>query len=174
MSITPDFIVGDFDSVSKELLEQYSHIPQEKHSPNKNELDLELAINVVKVKGAKEFLLLGALGDRIDQSLAAILIATRLKKEGFICSLHSGKQDIYPIIAEEELKLSIPLTTTFSLLSMEQTSRLSVTNAKYPLNNFPLEFGVGLGVSNYVTTSPLIIKVSYGSVICVLEREISV
>ena len=173
LDIVPDVIVGDFDSVSKETLEHYPNIAREKYFSEKNNLDLEIAIDLAKEKGVKELILVGALGDRLDQSLAAIFIAARLKSEGIAVSLHSAKQDVYLIIAQEEMKLDIPLATTFSLLSLEKASKVTILNAKYPLNNFPLSFGVGLGVSNKVTSSPLIVQVSYGLVVCVLERELS-
>ncbi len=172
LGVIPDVIVGDFDSVSKEVLENYSNVAREKHFPEKDHLDLELAIDLAKKKGAKELILFGVLGSRLDQSLAAIFIAARLKGEGFLASLHSARQDVYPVNARARMKLKVPLAIKFSLLSLKKTSNVSVFNAKYPLNNFSLDFGIGLGVSNEVTSSPLIVQVNHGLVLCVLEREL--
>ena len=171
LEVIPDVLVGDFDSISKEALEHYPTIAREKYSSEKNDLDLELAIDLAIAKGAKKLILLGALGSRLDQSLAAIFIAARLKSEGLSVSLHSEKQDVYPLAAKEEIKLDVPLATTFSLLSLERTSKVSIFNAKYPLDNHLLDFGFGLGVSNEVTSLPLIVQVNHGLVLCVLERE---
>ncbi len=170
LGVVPNVLVGDFDSVSKEVLKRYPSLPREKHLPEKGKLDLELAIDTAKKQGAKKLTLVGALGNRLDQSLAAIFISARIKSEGLAVSLHSDKQDVYPISAGEVIELDAPLATTFSLLSLKETSKVSVLNAKYPLENFSLAFGLGLGVSNEITFLPLIVKVSYGLVVCVVEK----
>ena len=48
LGLVPDYIVGDFDSVSNEIREefrQYPFIVWEQHKPEKNETDTELARN---------------------------------------------------------------------------------------------------------------------------------
>ena len=48
LGLVPDYIVGDFDSVSNEIREdfhQYPNIVWEQHKPEKNETDTELARN---------------------------------------------------------------------------------------------------------------------------------
>ena len=173
LGVMPDMIVGDFDSLPREVLEDYPNVYREKYFFEKDKLDLEIAIDIAKEKGAKKLTLAGVLGNRLDQSLAAIFISARMKSEGFMISLHSSQQDVYPIIAGEEMEFDASLATTFSLLSLEKVSKVSVLNAKYPLENFPLSFGFGLGVSNEVTSLPLLVKVSTGLVVLVLERIFS-
>jgi thiamine pyrophosphokinase len=168
LDIKPDVIVGDFDSVSPEILEQFPEVPKKSYSRHKDLLDLEIALGVALERGATHIAILGAVGGRFDQSLATLFIATRFRREGVIISLH-GQQDIYLLLAPESERYMVPEGQCFSLLSLSNKSVITLTNAAYPLNEFALEYGVGLGVSNEVKTSPLTVNVHEGLIVLVLE-----
>ncbi len=168
LGLTPAAIVGDFDSVHPEVLVQFPDVPKKSYSRHKDLLDLEIALGVVLEKGATSIHILGAIGGRFDQSLAALFIAARFKREGIDISLH-GQQDIYFLRGPESQRYALPVGQGFSLLSLVDSSLVSLSNAAYPLNEFVLEYGVGLGVSNEVKTSPLTVSVHEGLVVVVLE-----
>jgi thiamine pyrophosphokinase len=46
LEVKPDVIVGDFDSVSPEILEQFPDVPKKRYSRHKDLLDLEIALGV--------------------------------------------------------------------------------------------------------------------------------
>jgi thiamine pyrophosphokinase len=171
LGLQPDLIVGDFDSVDKTVLKAFAEVPRETFPADKDWLDLELAIQAAIKRGAKSLRLMGVLGKRLDQTLAALLIAARLKQEGFEVSLHGAKQDIFLLSGLEDLQLDLPLQQLFSLLSLSPVSRLSLENAHYPLHNFELGFGLGLGVSNRVIASPLKLSLSSGLLALIIERS---
>jgi thiamine pyrophosphokinase len=168
LNVKPNVIVGDFDSVDNKILQQFPDVPKENYSRHKDLLDLEIALAVVLGRGATSIHILGSLGSRLDQSLAALFIAARFKREGIAISLH-GQQDIYFLLGLENLRLSLPVSQRFSLLSLDEVAVVSLQNAVYPLHEFALEFGVGLGVSNEVKASPLTVSVHEGLVVLVLE-----
>ena len=170
LGLSPDLIVGDFDSVSDEDLAQYPDVPQEKHPAYKNELDLELALHHVLVRGATKILLVGTLGGRLDQSLAAVFIAAKHAAKAQL-SLHSGFEDLYILLGPTALKLEPQLKQRFSLLSLCQSSILSVTGARYDLSEKHLDFGVGLGVSNETLGRELSVTVHEGLVAFILEHN---
>lgn len=67
--IVPDYIVGDFDSVSREIVDYYrvqKNVPVRAHNPVKDASDTELAIRLAMTVGSKELLILGATGGRLD------------------------------------------------------------------------------------------------------------
>lgn len=170
LALVPDVIVGDFDSVEASLLADYPDIPREQHPPEKDWLDLELAIHLVlnRVPDVQMITIVGGFGSRLDQSLAALLIATRYAKQGVHIQFHSGLQQGYVMTAGEVLELPLAVGQTFSLLSLE-LAVVSVSNVKYPLNKARLEVGVGLGVSNVVTQLPLQVSVDEGLVTLLVE-----
>ena len=73
--LKPDVIVGDFDSAEASVLEKYRQMPGiewRKFQPKKDDTDTEIAVLTALEQGAEELHILGALGSRIDHSLANI------------------------------------------------------------------------------------------------------
>src|SRR3989344_5885392 len=77
MGIEPHLIVGDFDSCSEELLKHYPSIPKISLPQEKDETDLEVAMNHEFKQGAEEITLFAAWGKRIDHSLTNALFLSR-------------------------------------------------------------------------------------------------
>lgn len=170
LGLMPDAIVGDFDSVSAAELERYPNLPSFEHPIDKDQLDLELAIEMALARGAEELVVLGAFGSRLDQSLASLLICARLSRTGIEVSLHDGNRDAYVAAAGQSLSLSLPDGTVFSLLALEE-SRCSVSGADYVLEAAHLPFGVGLGLANRAAGGPEL-QVHEGLVALIVERSL--
>lgn len=168
LGVTPGLIVGDFDSATPRDLEPYGNVPREAHPAHKDRLDLELALGVAEGRGAADFLIVGALGGRLDQSLAALLIASRLHEQ-YPVLLHSGHSAAYPLQTGDRLTLGLPADTTFSVLSLAAVSVISLGGASYPLHRAELPFGVGLGVSNQTTAEPLTATLHEGAALLLVS-----
>lgn len=172
LGVSPDLIVGDFDSASFADLVAYPEVPRKHHPVRKDQLDLELALTEATTGGANELLVVGALGGRLDQTLAALLIATRYRETHKV-TLHSGHTAAYPLksddaAADDVLVLELPPGQVFSVLSLTPMATVSLEGANYPLVRAELPFGVGLGVSNVVASSPLSVTLHRGSALVVL------
>ena len=170
LGLTPDAIVGDFDSVSAAELERYPGLPSFEHPVDKDQLDLELAIEMALLRGAEELVVVGAFGSRLDQSLASLLICARLSRTGIGVSLHDGNRDAYVISTGQSLSLSLPDGTVFSLLALED-SHCSVKGADYQLMDAHLPFGVGVGLANRAAGGPEL-QVHEGLVALIVERSL--
>ena len=75
--VLPTHIVGDFDSVTPEVIAYYkenSHIPIREFNPVKDATDTEIAVRLAAELGVKELWLLGATGTRLDHVKANIQI----------------------------------------------------------------------------------------------------
>lgn len=153
LGVRPDVIVGDFDSVTDDVLAAYRDIAQVRHPPEKDWLDLELALHHLQDKGLTHIVIVGGFGSRLDQSLAALLIAARQVQQGLQVRFHSGERQAFVVAEGQQLSLPVAEGRTFSVLSLLNEARVSVSGAKYPLAEAVLEFGVGLGVSNIVTST---------------------
>ena len=79
LGITPHAIVGDIDSADPTVLADFARqgVDIERHPPAKDQTDLELALERAIRDGAGEILLLGALGGRLDQTLANLHIVAQ-------------------------------------------------------------------------------------------------
>jgi thiamine pyrophosphokinase len=168
LHLKPNLIVGDFDSASETDLSAFKDIPKKGFSTDKDWLDLEIALDEVLKLEPSKISVLGATGGRIDQTLAAILIASAHTARNI--SLHSGKQSIFFMQDEASMTLELAPNTLFSLLSLKDDAVMSVKNARYELEQFRLAYGVGLGVSNRVSQSPLQLDLSNGLIAIIVEH----
>ena len=100
LDVALDLIVGDFDSATTADLASYLEVPQKHHPVRKNQLDLELALTEATVRGATDLLVVGALGGRLDQTLAALLIAARYRETCKV-TLHSGHTAAYSLKSDD-------------------------------------------------------------------------
>ena len=117
LGITPDVIVGDFDSADPSVLACYrkqEHIIWEVHQPEKDDTDTELALKRAMAMACTEIVLLGATGGRLDHMIGNI-------------------QLLYPCLRKESAPvLWIPRTASISLMG-----RLYSAGKKCGENTFP-------------------------------------
>lgn len=150
--VHPRVIVGDSDSVDPAVLAHWQDRGVEvvRHPVAKDETDLELAITWSIDHGARDIALLAALGGRLDQTLANVLIlalpwlqgvSLRLEEEqSTTMLLHGGAP---PAIIQGTVG------DTVSLLPLSETAvGVSTQNLRYPLRDEDLLRGPTRGVSN--------------------------
>lgn len=84
LDIVPDYIVGDFDSVSKDTFEYYENlnVPSYKFPAEKDETDTQLGLDVAVREGATDIVVVGGIGSRFDHTLANAHLLLRLLKCG--------------------------------------------------------------------------------------------
>jgi len=170
LSVRPDLLVGDLDSVSVEARGRWPELPVERHPADKDALDLELAIEAARARGADEIRVMGAFGGRFDQTLATAAIAARYAEQGVRIALLDGIHDAYPLAAGDRFEGPLPDGTTFSLLSVSDEARVDVAGAAYELHDARLPRGVGLGLSNRAEGGPAV-RVRDGTVLVIVEWD---
>lgn len=147
--LTPDFLVGDFDSIDKKVLAPLKSGKTEiiEFPKDKDQTDTELGIQTAIENGATEISIFGGVaGDRIDHILANIMLLKQfdipIKFINADSTLWLGKGPKTEKIegAKGDLLSLIPLSIKVSGI---QTKAL-----KYPLNNESLVLGKSRGVSN--------------------------
>ncbi len=171
LKVKPTVIIGDFDSIASKTLADYPEIERITYPRKKDYLDFELALQYVQTQGSKDILVFGATGGRLDQSLAAIMIAAKTANKSNI-SLHSGKQDLYFMAGSSLLGLELKPGTTFSIISFSKASKLSLKGAEYELEKAELSFAIGKGVSNVSVSPTLTIKLFSGLIVIIVEKEL--
>ncbi len=164
LGLQPAAIVGDLDSLDKTQLADYTAmgVVVERHSPIKDQTDLELAIEFAIRQDASEVLLLGALGGRLDQTLANVLI---LARRGWpIPILLAHDNELAQVLRTgERLTLHAPVGSTVSVLALgERVTGLTYRGLEYPLDDFTLELGSSRGVSNVIAATPAEMTIKSG------------
>ena len=162
--LEPDFLLGDMDSVRHEVLGKYeSRLPQKRLKCEKDDTDGEAAIDAAIERGAREIVLLGALGGRMDHALANLMLLVRAhRKEAFARIV-----DEQVLIERVDFRsvLDDALGHTVSLLPLGQAEGVTIDGFYYPLVNGTLTNDCTLGVSNVVTSSPATVTVRDGDLL---------
>lgn len=95
LGILPDVIVGDLDSIAPGILTSYAGIETYRFPQEKDQTDLELAINLVMEKYLPERVYVyGALGIRTDHLLGNLSLVTRYPG---LVYLESARESIWAL-----------------------------------------------------------------------------
>lgn len=147
---TPHIVIGDMDSLSEDeiavLRDQGADIRQ--YPEEKDETDLELALTLAAERGARWIRVIGAIGDRLDQTLSNVSLLALPALTECDARMIAGKQEAW-LIGAGSHTISGDAGDTLSLLPMTGTVRGVRTEALYyPLRDEDLFFGLTRGVSN--------------------------
>ncbi len=164
MGRVPRVVVGDLDSLSPSLRATLvaQGVELEQHPTAKNETDLELAILRAIRDGADEILLVGALGGRLDQSLANVLLMAQRPWPAKL-QLLDADQLASIVRGGETLTLEAAPGSLVSLLPLSaEVTGITYTGMLYPLDNATLTLGSTRGVSNEVARYPATVRIATG------------
>lgn len=151
LGVTPELWLGDFDSVTEDLLETYRDIPRQVFSREKDKTDGEIAIHAAIERGATSLVLVGAFGGpRHDQVMLHFSQAIRYAEQGLGVVLTSGREVGRPLRCGEVHSFDYPDGTLFSVLPFSGLSGLTIEGARWPLRSVEVPFGSSLTISNEV------------------------
>ena len=160
LGITPDLLVGDFDSSS--VPEKFYGIRTVVAPAEKNETDTMLAIMHAESLGAEHITILGGTGGRIDHTLSNIFMLENLRLRGITAVITDGRNRIRVAI-NEAISLERSSFKYFGILALAD-STVSISGCKYPLTGAKIQRALPYAVSNEITADKAIITVD-GTVI---------
>lgn len=154
LGVEPELWLGDFDSTDAALSERYHHVPRQEFPVAKNMTDGELALHEAYARGATQVILAGAFGgERTDHTLLHLSMATAQAESGRRLFLTSGLEEATPIVGDVSAKdriFDLPDGTLFSLIGFTELVGLTLSGAKWPLQQVTVPFGSSLTLSNSV------------------------
>ena len=171
----PDVLIGDLDSlpagvVAAEVAGQVIRHPREK-----DETDLELALlYAVERYPAREYLILGGFGGRLDHMLANVLLLAHPRLLGQPIRFVDDRQSAWLLSAEAagETTIAGAPGDVVSLLPLGGPAHvLATTGLRWPLRDELLSFGPARGVSNEMTAAVATVQLRAGAVVCVHVRQ---
>jgi thiamine pyrophosphokinase len=174
LDLTPAVIIGDLDSVSASDLPplQSAGVTIVRHPQRKDQTDLELALAYAAAHGAQEILVLGALGNRWDQTLANALLLASPTLAAIPTWLADGLQQMSLARPGVPLSLQGRPGDTLSLLPLAGDSRgVTTTGLEYPLIDETLRFTSTRGVSNTLTGSTATVQLTAGLLLVVHHQS---
>jgi thiamine pyrophosphokinase len=160
LGLTPELWVGDFDSTPAELLARHAHVPRDRHSPDKDKTDGDIAAAAAIARGAQEIVMVGGLGGQADHMLGNFALALRLAQDGVASFITSGDEEAHPLLPGDA-KLDLPDGTRLSIIALSSIRDLTIEGVRWPLTDRDVPLGSTLTLSN-VAHGPVAIRFASG------------
>lgn len=172
LGLKPDLIIGDMDSVGKEDLQNLRDggVPIELYPRDKNETDLELAVQRAIELAPKEIVIVAALGGRLDQTLANIALLSDSQLADFDIRLDDGVEEIF--FCRDQVEVYGGSGDIVSLIPWGvPVHHVQTQGLKWALNDETLHPDKTRGVSNEMLADAASVKIGSGLLLVVHKRK---
>ncbi len=164
LGLTPNLIIGDMDSLPATFNlkpETFIRFPADK-----NETDLELAVNHAITLNPSQILILAALGGRMDQTLANIALLSNLQLATFDVRLADGVEEIF--FCRDQAKVEGRSGDIVSLIPWQgEVTGVFTENLRWHLHHETLYPEKTRGISNEMTADIAAISITSGLLLVV-------
>ena len=147
LKISPDIILGDFDSVDSNLFLKYGNAEIIEYNSEKDYTDTEIAIRKAIELDFENIYMVGCTGERLDHTLANIFLLSLIKengKNGYIIDSNNRIE----LLENESKNLKILNSEYISILPLTNIDSVTITGLKYNLKDVALRFASTLTISN--------------------------
>ncbi|HJR81647.1 MAG TPA: thiamine diphosphokinase [Anaerolineales bacterium] len=168
----PNLLVGDMDSISKERWQelQTNGVNIELHPPDKNETDLELALERALELDPKEILIVGALGGRLDQTIANLAILSDTRQMQISIRLDDGVEEVF--FCRDQAQIHGRSGDIVSLIPWGgDVSGIQTQGLRWPLNRETLFPEKTRGISNEMLGDVASVSVELGLLLVIHRRK---
>ena len=178
LGLTPNIIIGDLDSATfdsstssehrlRPLTEKGTQIIR--FPKDKNETDLELAIQNALTLNPEEIIILAALGERLDQTLANIALVSNVQRSTSNVRLDDGIEEVF--FCHDECTIKGTSGDIISLIPWQgEVIGIITTGLKWTLQNETLYPQKTRGISNEMTSEIATIQIKSGLLLIVHRR----
>jgi thiamine pyrophosphokinase len=169
--IIPHYILGDFDSATKDITILINKGAEKIVFPaEKDETDSALAVNLSIEKGATKIVGLGMTGTRYDHTLANFGLLKKALEKNIGMQIIDGNNTIF--LTKKPMKLYGKKGDTISFQAYdEKVKNLSISHAKYLLEDYDLNIGDSRTVSNEFVESYMDIKFDKGTLMVIYAKD---
>ncbi|RUT36594.1 thiamine diphosphokinase [Paenibacillus zeisoli] len=171
--IQPDIAAGDFDSVTEDELERIRKSSRKLFTcdpVDKNLTDTELAFEMALDQRPEEVVMIGAIGSRLDHSLANIQMMLRGLQHKVVSSILDEHN--YISLTGSSLKVKDRGFTYVSLLPLTpEVTGITLNGFMYPLQDATIQMGQSLGISNRLTGHEGTIQIESGLLLVIQSKD---
>jgi len=171
LDLKPALVIGDMDSAERIHLQklQTDGVAIELFPRDKNETDLELAINRAIEFEPEQLIIVAALGGRLDQTLGNIALLTNPQLSSIDIRLDDGVEEIF--LCRNQVQVHGGTGDIVSLIPWQGVVSSVVTKAlKWTLTNETLYPDKTRGISNEMTGDIASISIGSGLLLIVHRR----
>jgi len=170
--IKPHVLIGDFDSIDPDILEEYKKSGVEiiKHPVRKDMTDTELAVECAIVRGAGRIFIAGSFGTRIDHTLSNLQLLHKILDSGLEGVLIDENNIVYLI--DDKIKIKKKENYKLSLIpATPMVEGIYTGGLAYPLAGAVMTIGTTLGVSNEFTSDEAWVSIRKGRLYVILSKD---
>ncbi len=166
LGIEPDWIIGDFDSLGETPTGSRVAV----FPPEKDDTDTILAAKYALLQECDELVFYGALGGRLDHTIANLQMLRMLADHQAHGILLDEKH--FVTLLRNETAVYPKRSGYLSLFSLTEVCEdVTVQGVKYPLSHGKLSGSFPLGVSNQVLAQQAVVTVGKGDLLVVFATE---
>jgi len=168
LGLKPNLVIGDLDSVTDaELQKADARIIQ--FSRDKNETDLELALNYALEQKPTSILIIAALGNRLDQTLGNISLLSDARLATLDCRLDDGVEEVF--FCRDQAKAEGRRGDIVSLIPWNGAVKgISTNGLRWQLNHESLYPDKTRGISNEMLEAVAEVSVETGLLLIIHRR----
>ena len=156
--VTPDIIVGDFDSTKTNALEYFERKGQteiRRLNPVKDDTDTEYAIRLAISEGARSIVVLGATGLESKTDISIIDTNNRIRMAD------------KPVTIEKSAQYG----RFVSLIALTDDNEVSLRGFKYPVTDYSFDRFTSLGISNEIVDDHAVVDIHRGKFIIIESKD---
>ncbi len=169
LEVTPDLLLGDFDSLGKKNLPQGPEIYQ---VPAEKDLtDTQLGVEMALARGAHELVIIGGLSGRLDHTLSNLAILEHLNEKKIPAIITDGRNRAR-FVRNSGALLPRGGFRYLSLIAADAVVKgVSVKGCKYPLTSAKLKKTYQYAVSNEIEGNCALVEVKKGGLYIIESRD---
>ena len=170
--LTPHVAIGDFDStivsefnLIKKKISDVRAFPSEK-----DQTDLELAVDYAIGLKPKELIIYGAIGNRFDHTIVSVNLLEKLMKNKIDAKMRDQYNELF-LLESRRTILKSPRYTYLSLLPYSSKAVVTISGVLYSVTKHTFYRNSSLGVSNEIVGKQAEIIVHSGIVLVIQSRD---
>lgn len=175
LGLRPNLIIGDLDSMGAETrrwAEQERFATRVYQHELKQESDTELALLAALEAGANQIVIIGALGGRLDHTLANLAILALPQLEDCDVVIWDGATEIRMLWPKRTNLLHGAAGDAVSLIPFAgDVPHIVTTGLRYPLRDETLYLNRSRGISNVMLDDEATVSFSTGLLLAILRHE---
>ena len=168
---SPDYIIGDFDSLDVNLLSQFPNSKVHTLNPHKDYTDTHMALELAFSLQPTEITIIGATGNRLDHMIANVYLLSRCLELEIFCKIIDEKNEMFLINKDTVIEKDNYFKYVSLLPFTDIVTGITLQGFLYPLENKTLTKAESIGISNELLEKTAYISLSSGILIVVKSKD---
>ncbi|MCK9426331.1 MAG: thiamine diphosphokinase [Ignavibacteriaceae bacterium] len=168
LKLIPNYIIGDFDSVDGNLLEEYRGKSKIIQIKRQNDTDIEKCLKYAVKQKFTNAILLSVTGDRLDHSFCNLGIVLKFHDE---INARIISETSLLSVYEKHAIIATKKGEYISLYAFDSKTKITSKGLKYPLFNTQLPFGIRESTSNVAVADEVYLIIKSGKIFVIRDFE---